>query len=181
VAGDSLLPDARRRFPRADLRVSAKLSLTGDPKRSFEATLPTTNISVGGIFFESTFFLKLGMRLDVVLTLPPHARMVEATGTVVRIESRQANGRGKSGFAVRFTSYKDASEVVLANFFLAPVLREFIQQYARKHRYEANPEYVAHVADLLAAWELKKAESEAPPVWGKTDGPMTPAKPARKR
>lgn len=159
------LPDARRRFPRADLRVKAKLSISGDRKRQFEATLPTANISVGGIFFESTFFLKLGMALEVALELPPQGRLVRARGTVVRIETMQPGGRGKSGFAIRFSEYLDGSEVALANYFLAPVLREFIQKYAKKHRFEPKPEYVAHMADLLAAWELSKADGAAGAAW----------------
>ncbi|MHB8876229.1 MAG: PilZ domain-containing protein [Myxococcaceae bacterium] len=159
------LPETRRRFPRADLRVKARLSISGDPRRRFEATLPTTDISVGGIFFESTFFLKIGMKLEVSLELPPSGRLVRAQGTVVRVVTLQPNGRGRSGFAVKFSGYLDGSEVVLANFFLAPVLREFIHQYAKKHRFQTNPEYVAHMADLLSAWELSKAEGLSVSGW----------------
>ena len=63
-------PDATgkdaRKYPRADLKVKAHLSLAGDRSKSFEASLPTANISVGGLFLESTFFLKIGTLLDVV-------------------------------------------------------------------------------------------------------------------
>ena len=31
-------------------------------------------------------------------------------------------------------------------------------QYAKEHRFDASPQYLAHTADVLAAWELKKAE-----------------------
>lgn len=145
--------DSRRRYPRADLTVTARLSLADDPTRTFEAALPTNNISVGGLFLQSSFFLKVGTRLLVHLSLPP-GREVRAKGEVVRLETSD----GASGIALRFTEYLDGSEVVLATHFLSPVLREFIKGYAREHRFEASPEYIAHTADVLAAWELRKAE-----------------------
>ncbi|MBL8923571.1 MAG: PilZ domain-containing protein [Myxococcaceae bacterium] len=148
-------PSNARRYPRARLEVRARLSLADDPSRSFEATLPTVNISVGGLFLESSFFLKLGTRLLVELKLPPKGRVVHVKAEVVRVET---NGDGGSGFALRFTEYLDGSEVVLATHFLSPVLREFITAYAKQHRFDASAEYLAHTADVLAAWELKKAE-----------------------
>ena len=144
----------RRQYPRTDLRVRARLSLADDPTHVFEASLPTANVSVGGLFVASTFFLKLGTRLEVRLSLPPHGREVHVKAQVVRIESNDAE---HSGFALRFTDYLDGSEVVLATHFLSPVLREFIAQYALGNGFKATPEYLSHTADVLAAWELRRA------------------------
>lgn len=162
--GTPPLADSRRRYPRAELNVKARLSLADDPSRVFEASLPTVNISVGGLFLESSFFLKPGTRLLVHLALPPKGREVTVKGEVVRVDTK---GDGPSGFALRFTDYVDGSEVVLATHFLSPVLREFISEYAKQHRFDASPEYLAHTADVLAAWELKKAELGAD-VWQMT-------------
>ncbi|MCC6333835.1 MAG: PilZ domain-containing protein [Myxococcales bacterium] len=153
--GTPPLADSRRRYPRADIAVKARLSLADEPSRVFEAALPTVNLSVGGLFLQSSFFLKLGTKLLVHLALPPKGREVTVKGEVVRVETK---GDGHSGFALRFTEYLDGSEVALATHFLSPVLREFIAAYARQHRFDASPEYLAHTADVLAAWELKKAE-----------------------
>jgi hypothetical protein len=147
--------DPRRRYPRAGIEVRASLSLADEPSRVFEATLPTVNISVGGMFLESTFFLKMGTQLLVELKLPPKGREVHVKADVVRVET---DAGGQSGFALRFTEYLDGSEVVLATHFLSPILREFITAYAKKHRFEAGADDIAHTADVLAAWELKKAE-----------------------
>lgn len=147
--------EIRRQYPRADIHVSARLSLADDPSRSFEASLPTVNLSVGGMFLESSFFLKLGTRLLIQLDLPQKGRSVKVKGEVVRVES---GSKGASGFALRFTEYLDGSQVTLATHFLSPVLREFLSQYAKEHRFDASAEYLAHTADVLAAWELKKAE-----------------------
>jgi hypothetical protein len=161
-------PDATgkdaRKYPRAELQVKAKLSLTGDKSKTFEATLPTGNISVGGLFLESTFFLKIGTLLDVLLELPPQGRHVKAKAQVVRVETMTTGPTGQTGFALRFIEYLEGSEVVLATHFLAPVLREFIQEYAKQHRMRASDDYVSQTADVLAAWELRKAELGAD-VW----------------
>ena len=171
-----------RKYPRAELQVRARLSLAGDRTRTFEASLPTANISVGGMFLESTFFLKIGTQLDVTLELPPHGRTVHARAQVVRIETLASDSsQGHSGFALRFTEYLEGSEVVLATYFLAPVLREFIQAYAKQHRLQASNDYINHTADVLAAWELRKAELGAD-VWEFKPPPPPPARePARRR
>lgn len=147
--------DPRRSYPRAEIHVRARLSLADEPSRFFEATLPTLNLSVGGMFLESSFFLKIGTKLHVTLQLPQKGREVKVKAEVVRVES---NVLGSSGFALRFTEYLDGSQVTLATHFLSPVLREFLSQYAKEHRFQASAEYLAHTADVLAAWELKKAE-----------------------
>jgi hypothetical protein len=147
--------DSRRRYPRASLEVKARLSLADDPSRVFEAALPTVNISVGGLFLESSFFLKMGTKLLVELKLQPKGRVVQVKAEVVRVETSVDEA---SGFALRFTEYLDGSEVLLATHFLSPVLKEFLVAYAKQHRFDASAEYIAHTADVLAAWELKKAE-----------------------
>jgi hypothetical protein len=170
-----------RKYPRAELQVKVKLSITGNKERSFEAHLPTTNISVGGMFLQSTFFLKIGTLLDVTLELPPHGRTVHARGQVVRVETLASDSStGNSGFALRFIEYLDGSEVVLATYFLAPVLREFIQSYAKTHKLQASAEYINHTADVLAAWELRKAELGAD-VWEFKAPPPPAAKPPAKK
>lgn len=147
--------ESRRQYPRVELQVKARLSLADDPSHYFEAALPTQNVSVGGMFLASTFFLKLKTRLEVRLSLPPHGREVHVKAEVVRVEAADPE---HTGFAVRFTDYLEGSEVVLATHFLSPVLREFIQGYAKGNGFKPTPEYLAHTADVLAAWELRRAQ-----------------------
>jgi hypothetical protein len=161
----AFLPESRRRYPRADLQVSAKLALDGDKTHFFHATLPTANISVGGLFLQSTFFLKLGTRLEVELRLPPQDRVVKVKGTVMRVET--AGSDAQTGFAIRFTEYLGDSEVVLATHFLGPVLKAFLLKYTKERRLSASPEYLAHTADVLSAWELHKGQLGGD-VWAAT-------------
>jgi hypothetical protein len=157
-----------RKYPRAPLSVTASLRLASDPRKYFEAALPTSNISIGGMFLTSTFFLKLGTQLEVTLSLG--TRDVHVKGEVVRVET--AGPGGHSGFALRFTEYMDGSEVVLATHFLSPILRDFLGDYADEHGFKASNEYVAQSVDLLAAWELKRNELGAG-IW--TVPPAPPA------
>src|SRR5204863_240054 len=115
------------------------------------------------------------------LTLPPHDRQVHVRAQVVRIETMTSNGQGKSGFALRFTEYLDSSEVVQATHFIAPVMREFTDQYVKQNHIRADAKYLQQMADVLAAWELRKAEL-GHDVWeGQAPPPPKPRPSARRR
>src|SRR4051812_12788140 len=92
-------PPSNRRQPRAAVRVKARITVLGAKGSSLEATLSTADLSVGGIFLESTFFLKGTPRVDVELTLPDE-RQIRARGKILRMEETV-----RSGFAVKFTDY----------------------------------------------------------------------------
>lgn len=157
--------DNRRRFPRAGLKVKTLLSEGAGKTKSFEATLHSRDISVGGVFLESTFGLKLGQKLNVEFKVPPKDRMVQARGTVVRVESAQGQRRGAPGFAIRFDEYVGSSRVALANYFLGPELKEFVQKYARENHLKHSDADVEQWVDMLAAWEVVRAEKSSP-LWG---------------
>lgn len=161
-----------RKFPRTELDVRARLSLRNQPDRFFEATLPISNLSVGGLFLKSTFFLKIGTELEVTLVLPKQQRVVKAFATVVRVETWSDSADSESGFALRFTEFLDGSQVVLATLFLGPMLRDFIGEYAKQNRISTSGDYLDRTADVLCAWEIRKAELGAD-VWGLM-GPPTP-------
>lgn len=162
---NNLPPGApKRRHPRVELSVPVKLSLPRDKKRWFEATLPTSNISVGGLFLQSTFFLKPGVELDVALTLPASSKSkreitVRARGTVVRVETADSDSdEVRTGFAIKFTQYAENSRMELASFFLGPVLRDFLDDYFRARKIRPTQATVTQMVDVLAAWELRREE-----------------------
>ncbi len=147
-------PESRRRYPRVPVDVPVRLSLADAPDRTFEAKLPASNISVGGLFLSSSFFLKPGTRLLVELSLPPQGRAVRAYAEVARLEAKDER---HSGFALRFTEYLDGSEIALATHFLAPVLADFLGRHWARIGVSPKPEQLAQTVDVLAAWELEKA------------------------
>lgn len=155
-------PSNQRRYPRAPVRVKARLTVGSDRARQFEATLNTRNLSISGIFFESTFFLKLGQQVDVQLTLPGD-RDVHARGRIVRVETRDERGRESGGFAVRFEEYVDASDVVLANFFMSEVLEKFVVDYAKRRKIKFAAAEMRALVDVLASWELSRSLNNITP------------------
>jgi hypothetical protein len=146
----------QRRYPRAQVRVKAHLTIGPDQSRQFEATLATRDVSVSGIFFESTFFLKVGQVVDVRLELPPDRREVHARGRIVRIETRDDRGKPASGFAIHFEEFFESSDVVLANYFMSEVLKKFVEEYSRRRKVKFSHEELGAVIDVLASWELSQ-------------------------
>ncbi|HUB08828.1 MAG TPA: PilZ domain-containing protein [Myxococcales bacterium] len=159
----SLLPHhEKRRHPRASLETTVRLS-AGPEGRSFQATLRSVDVSLGGIFFQSQYALKLGSELHVAFQLP-EGRLVEADGVVVRIEQYDERLRkGRSGFALRFTSFEEDGAIALASLFLAPRLKEFTSQWLRtRDRGRPRSTEIDRLVDLLIAWELERTADEEP-------------------
>jgi hypothetical protein len=152
-----------RAHPRASLVTKAKLSFNGDG-RSFQASLSSQDVSLGGIFFESEFALKLGSELDVRFELPDGSGVVEARGRIVRVEHYdERSGRGRSGFAVRFTEFQNDGGVVLASLFLAPRLRQFASRYLKERsRHRRGMNELDRLVDALVVWELERTEGQMP-------------------
>ena len=81
---------------------------------------------------------------------------------MVRVEQYDPRKRGgRSGFALRFTSFEDDGAIALAAIFLAPRLREFagrwLSKRSRSRRGESETE---RMVDLLLAWELERTDGE---------------------
>lgn len=139
---------------RKDARpVSLRLAVERQDK-PVEASVSPRQISLGGLFVRTKAPLKLGAKATATLVLPPK-REIRVKGEIVRVE-RVASG--EPGVALRFTEYLDGAEAALMAEVVAPALREFVASHAEAHGYEASAEYVAHTVDVLAAWELRKAE-----------------------
>jgi hypothetical protein len=132
--------------------------------KTVEATVPASSLSVGGAFLRTSAALKLGAKL-VATVLLPQGREARLKGEVVRVERV---GKGEPAVALRFTEYVGGAEKLLVSEVLAPALEEFLHAHAEAHGYQADPEYVAHTVDVLAAWELRKAERGGD-VWDATD------------
>jgi hypothetical protein len=143
--------------------LETRVRLTAGPNgQAFQATLPSVDVSLGGIFFKSEFALRLGSQLHASFELPEENRRVEADGVVVRVEQYDPRKRGgRSGFALRFTSFEDDGAIALASIFLAPRLREFVGRWSqgrsRSRRGESEQE---RMVDLLLAWELERTDGE---------------------
>lgn len=148
-----------RQFPRALMDVPFRLWIGEGDARKFSASLKSSNISVSGAFLESTFFLPIGSELQASFELEPGEEPVLARAEIVRQESPDAQGRGRSGFALRFIEFFSQSEVTLAKLFLGDRLRAFAETYLSSKRARALNNEFDRCVDALAAWELQKVTS----------------------
>jgi hypothetical protein len=145
-----------RNFPRADIRTKCVISIRGhDDEATFSANLESANLSVSGVFLESTFFLPVGQELHVEFELPQEKALVRARGVIVR-EERADGSRGRSGFAIRFLEFFDQTEVALAKVFLGVRLKNFSAEYLKSRRAKNLGSELDRLTDALAAWELLK-------------------------
>jgi c-di-GMP-binding flagellar brake protein YcgR len=146
----------RRRYPRKPTRVKVKLAAAGRQGLSFEAHLPSADVSIGGIFLESEFFVKLGTELRVTFELDQLAESIEAIGRVVREQRDPKSGR--SGFAIEFTEYVGEARQALATYFLAPEIRAFVEDYRSGGRSKRIRGEQERMVDLIVAWEIDRLD-----------------------
>lgn len=154
-----------RQFPRAKMTVPFRLWIEREGELAFEATLRSGNVSVSGAFLESTFFLPVGTEVRASFALDAQEEPVLARAEIIRTESPNREGKGRSGFALRFTEFFDQTEVTLARLFLASRLQEFAEVYLASKRARSLSSELDRCVDALAAWELKKVTS-TDNAWG---------------
>ena len=171
-----------RQFPRALMDVPFRLWIGEGDARKFSASLKSSNISVSGAFLESTFFLPIGSELQTSFELEPGEEPVLARAEIIRQESPDSQGRGRSGFALRFIEFFSQSEVTLAKLFLGDRLRAFAETYLSSKRARSLNNEFDRCVDALAAWELQKVTSTAD-AWDLSGGPrpQPPTKPSKGR
>lgn len=146
----------RRRFPRKDTQAKVRVTAGDLRNLAFQASLPSLDVSIGGVFLQSEFFLKLGTELELEFTLPGVSERIQCTGRVVR-EERQAGPRGtRSGFAVQFVRYGEGAWLALATYFLAPQVQRFLHEYRRANRAQRFRNDEDRWMDLIVAWEMDR-------------------------
>lgn len=73
------------------------------------------DISMGGVFLDSTIPARLGTLLFLSLALPPYKRPIRVTGEVVRVVE---SGTDRiSGMGIRFVGLSDNAQEKLDKFF----------------------------------------------------------------
>ncbi|MEW5742098.1 MAG: PilZ domain-containing protein [Myxococcota bacterium] len=164
---DSYSGPEHRQFPRAKMMVPFRLAIGEGEDVRFQATLSSANVSVSGAFLESTFFLPIGTEVRASFVLDPEEDPVLARAEIVRQETPNREGKGRSGFALRFVEFFQQSEVTLAKLFLGARLKLFAEGYLASKRARSLGSELERCVDALAAWELKKVTSSESP-WGES-------------
>lgn len=148
-----------RQFPRATMNVPFRVWVGEPDDLRFEATLRSGNVSVSGAFLESTFFLPVGTEVRASFALDPEENPVLARAQIIRIETPGRDGKGRTGFALRFVEFFEQSEVTLARLFLGVRLEAFAKDYLASRRAKGLSNELDRCVDALAAWELQKVTS----------------------
>jgi hypothetical protein len=158
-----------RQFPRAKLQVPVALRIGEGEDTRFSASLWSANVSVSGVYVESSFFLPIGTELELSFQLSPDADPVRCRAEVLRDERPNSRtGEGQSGMGLRFLAFHGQTEVTLARLFLAERLRAFAESYLGSPRASGIGDELDRVIDALAAWELQKVSSPSDPWRGET-------------
>jgi hypothetical protein len=153
--------DAEHRgFPRAAITTRFKLWIGEGQERSFSAVLTSTNLSVSGAFVESSFFLPVNTKLQLSFELE-QGEQVSAVALVVR-EDRNERAK-QTGMGLRFLEFFNQSEVSMAKLFVGERLYEFVQAYLGSKRAKSAQNELERATDLLAAWELRRINTESDP------------------
>ena len=147
-----------RGFPRAHERIPVQLVMK-DGNKEFQATVYTEDISLTGVFFASTFFLKAGTEMDLEFHMPNDDRVVRVRGMIVREVHVKEDSPSEtvSGFAMRFTEYYADAKTILASSFLIAELDEFVKDYLERRTLKPKTE-ANGLRDVIVAWEVGKMD-----------------------
>ena len=166
-----------RQFPRVRLAVPCQLWIGEGRERSFSASLRSINLSVSGVFLQSTFFLPLGTNVLVSFKLDEEAAPVRARAEIIREYRPPGDDEdAQTGMGARFVEFFGQTEVTLARLFLGPTLQQFAETYLGSERARGLPNELDRVVDSLAAWELQKVTVPADP-WRSLAGIIPEATP----
>ena len=89
----------KRAFPRKKLRTRV---IFEDENGEGFVYFYSTDVSLGGVFFESDVPLKSGTRVFLSCSLPDQDPLVRATGQVVRVERQSGSGFVVLGVGIKF-------------------------------------------------------------------------------
>jgi len=141
----------RRSEKRIRSQVSIKYRMRGDTKSEAKVST-TTDISAGGINFESAELIAMGSQLDIELVIPLIEKPLATTGRVVRIE-----------------------EITKGNYLIGVGL-----EWSKDDDYHTLAKYAQHInLDELLAMAVKRKASDVhlvanqPPIF-RIDGVLTP-------
>ena len=105
--------EENRKYPRAPVRVEIICDELQDESRRGEAILCfyATDISIGGIFLETTVNFKVGDNLHLKFILPGDKQQVLITGKVVRITKKDSLVIPGIGIEFEHLSYEDKKRI----------------------------------------------------------------------
>lgn len=152
-------PAEQRQHARYDTSLPVRIFRRGEYDSDdvmFQASVGTIDISVGGVFLESTFFLKKGLKIELEIELPDMDRKVHMSGQVARIIDDP--DKGTTGFAIRFTEYHGEAEIYLRAFLTQGDMVAFVEQYGKEILPKLPNRDRPKLVELIVRWEIYQEE-----------------------
>ena len=153
--------EEQRAHPRHVKKLPVRIFRRGAKKRdesfSFSATVHTHDISVGGVFMQSTFFLPKGSAFEIEIDLPKVGVAHMAAEVVHVIDDTSSSKHEKpSGFASQFTKYYDDSEILLRAFLMRGDLSKFVKKVMRTRKKKRWDEDA--LVELIVRWKMQEEQ-----------------------
>lgn len=146
----------QRKHPRVEKTLQVRIfrpSGGGRKGVDFQAGVKTRDISAGGMFIASTFFLKKGAQVEIEFELPPATEPLRASGEIAHIVDDPAAGKA-SGFAIRFTKFHGDTEIYLRAFLVRGDLHKFVSSFASKHLGTLPVRDHIKLVEMILRWEI---------------------------
>ena len=151
-------PADQRKHARYEKNLAVRIFKHGSKhdQVNFSAHVDTADISAGGVFLQSTFFLKKGTQIDLEIDLPEFDRTVTVSGEVARVidDPRQ----GPSGFGIRFVEYHDQAELYLRAFLGRGDMFAFVDEHGPEVFPNVSRAQRGRLVELIVRWEIYQEE-----------------------
>jgi hypothetical protein len=143
----------QRRHPRVEKNLQVRIFKNAKGAKKgvdFQASVKTRDISAGGMFIASTFFLKKGAEVEVEFKLPPAPMPLHVTGEILH----PSDSPGRTGFAIRFTEFHGDAEIYLRAFLVRGDVHNFVSSFAAKNLSSVPRADHIKLVEMIIRWEI---------------------------
>jgi hypothetical protein len=165
------MSEIKRRYERIDVDLPCRLFIPEGKKGEglrFEAFSISRNLSLGGLFLESSFALKPDVRVWVELNLPDDSLSIPS-----RIAHTIPDGHDKfiPGMGVEFLEVDMHAREVLLRYFSPLKYQEFYDDMVEEFPHLERKFEVADTSFILNLWEEWKTRQEGGPPFTAAGAP----------
>jgi hypothetical protein len=175
------VPEYKRSYDRIEVDLPCRLYIPEEGKKGglkFEAYTASRNLSLGGVFVESTFLLKPQVELWIELGLPDGPLAVR--GRVVHTIPLE-HSQYPSGMGVEFLGVDSKGRETLLRYFTPSLYQEFYEAILSEFKHLERKFEMPDVSLMLNLWEEWKIKREGGPASTASGAPELPTKRSAKR
>lgn len=155
------MPDSRH-YERIDIELPCRLFIPGEKGSGlkFQAFTHSTNLSLGGLFVQSSFLLREDLEIFVEMRLPTGPLAIRSrVAHVVSLDDEDS----PSGMGIEFLDVDMEGRETLLRYFAPERYREFHRGFIREFPHLERDFPLTDVALLVNLWEEWKIMAEGGP------------------